>query len=60
MSLLSRIDRESSGMVSAEQFLEIFSAKWIEEDSEELQVAIALCGRLSLVTPPAAVLLFPL
>ena len=40
-SLLSRIDRESSGMVSAEQFLEIFSAKWIEADSEELQVLCA-------------------
>ena len=37
-SLLSRIDRESSGMVSAEQFLEIFSAKWMEADSEEIQV----------------------
>ena len=39
-SLLSRIDRESSGMVSAEQFLDIFSAKWIEADSEELQVRV--------------------
>ena len=39
-SLLSRIDRESSGMVSAEQFLDIFSAKWIEADSEELQVPL--------------------
>jgi len=32
------MDRESNGMVSAEQFLDIFSAKWIEADSEELQV----------------------
>jgi hypothetical protein len=37
-SLLSRIDRESSGSVSAEQFLDIFAAKWMEADREELQV----------------------
>ena len=42
-SLLSRIDRESSGVVSAQQFLDIFSAKWIEADSEELQVILAHC-----------------
>jgi hypothetical protein len=29
-------------MVSAEQFLDIFSAKWIEVDSEELQVGVGV------------------
>jgi Ca2+-binding EF-hand superfamily protein len=32
-------------MVSAEQFLDIFSAKWIEVDSEELQVGVGALRR---------------
>jgi hypothetical protein len=37
--------------VSAEQFLDIFSAKWVEADSEELQVIVTRALLLRAVAP---------
>ncbi len=37
--------------MSAEQFLDIFSAKWVEADSEELQVIVTRAMLLRAVAP---------